>query len=244
MKRVVPNVGILQNRTGKRNLVAGVLAMFSFALPCVQARAEEQFKDVEIRVIKQKFFQKRMRLELGLNAGAIMNKSFIYTFMGGGDLAFHFSESISVFGEGYYGYTRNKGDCDIIGKTFKIGPVVEQINFFAGAGLNITPIYGKYQLPNGDVIYFDWFFTGGGGIANMRSSEINCLPDDSKAALAETQTQFNFGTGQRYFIDKNLALVWQIRDIITVDPKKFDPKKTGSTLTSNLFVTLGLGYFL
>lgn len=223
-----------------RNVFVKLGASLLASLAAFPAAAQDdgQFKDYEIRVIRQKYFQKRFRVALGLNGGAIMNQSFIYTYQGGGDLSFHFTEWIGLFGEGQFGFTANKGDCDTLGKTFKIGPVVNQINWIAGGGVVLTPIYGKYQLSNGDVTYFDWFFTVGGGVANVLTTEKNCL-DNGKEDPPERQlTQFNFGTGQRYFLTKNIAAIWQLRDIVTNDP---DNKE--SSLASNILLSLGIGFY-
>lgn len=225
---------------------------------CTSVMADEQFKDVEVRVIKNKSFQKRMRLEAGANMGAIMNKSFVYTYIGSLSLGFHITESFGVFGEGGYAFTANKADCTTLGDRFLIEPIISQLNWLAGGGLSYTPIYGKYQLASGDVIYYDWYFTGGGGIAGVKmrglsgvnKSETSCIPAAKKnpapGALQQldpvrSTTQLSFMTGQRIFVDKNLSVNWNLRWMVV------QPPVAGATLAngeSNMILAFGVGYFL
>ena len=42
---------------------------------------DKRFKDIEIRVIRPKYFAKRSKFELGAQATVITNQTFIYTFL-------------------------------------------------------------------------------------------------------------------------------------------------------------------
>lgn len=185
------------------------------------ARAETsnaQFKDVEIRVIRPKYFQKSMRLEIGASIAAVMNKSYTYTYLPSAKLGLHINEWLELFGEGKIGLTINKSDCTELGTKFSIEPVVDEIDQMYGGGVTVTPIYGKYQLSSGDVVYFDWFLIAGGGLAAMKQREQGCKPrtgdEPLKPPTPYSPVQFNFGTGQRYFLSKNAALNWYLRDFI------------------------------
>jgi outer membrane beta-barrel protein len=226
-----------------RTLSATLLAIAS----CVSgafstAFAEEQFKEYEIRVIKNKPFQKRFRLELGADLGAIMNQSFIYSYLGGAHMAFHFTEGIGIQAEGKYAVNANKSDCNTLGKDFGINPLIDELNYYFGGALVLTPIYGKYQLSTGDVLYFDWFFRLGGGLAGNREREGGCGGQKEVINSSASGLQLNVGTGQRFFIDKNLALVWNVRMLM------FQPSKPGSSIfgdgINNVELSTGIGYFL
>jgi outer membrane beta-barrel protein len=204
--------------------------------------AEEQFKEYEIRVIKNKPFQKRFRFELGADLGAIMNQSFVYGYLGGAYLGFNFSESIALQGEGKFAFNANKSDCNTLGKDFGINPVIEEVQNYYGVSAVATPIYGKYQLATGDVLYFDWFFRLGAGLAGNQEREGGCGGQKENINSKASTLQFNVGTGQRFFIDENLALVWNVRLM------RFQPSRPGSSLISegidNVELSTGIGYFL
>lgn len=181
-----------------------------------QNQAGSKFNNVEIRVIRPKYFQKTVRVEIGASVAAVMNKSYTYTYLPSAKLGLHLAEWFELFGEGALGITINKSDCTDLGTKFSIEPVVDEIHQMFGGGVVLTPIYGKYQLGSGDVIYFDWFLIGGGGAAGMKQREQGCKPraadEPLKIPVDYSPVQFSFGTGQRYFLNKNSALNWYLRD--------------------------------
>ena len=196
-----------------------IIQPFLLLAPSVSAAAEDQkknqFGNFEIRVIRPKYFQKSIRFEIGANVSAVMNSSFTYTYLPSAKAGLHLTEWLEVFGEGAAGITINKSDCTELGSKFNIEPVVDEIGMLAGGGINLTPIYGKYQLSNGEVIYFDWFLSGGGGVAGMKNRKQGCKPVAQNEVViqpkAYSPAQFNVGTGQRYFLSKNSALNWGLR---------------------------------
>lgn len=205
-----------------------------------QQNPNELFKDVEVRVIRQKYFQKSMRPEFGASFNALMNRSFVYTMLGSANIAFHISEQIGLFGEGGIGFTMNKADCSTLGEKFAIEPIVDDLKNWFGGGIAYTPIYGKYQLSSGDLIYFDWFFTASGGMAGTNKRMYSCIPESTKSESASTQMQIGGSTGQRYFLNKNTAAVWSIKFMKVQDP-------AGGTVfngINNVMLSLGASYFL
>lgn len=223
-------------------LVLAAIALLSALAPS-SARAED-FKDYEIRVIKNKFFTKRFRLQLDVSGGAVMNQSFHNSYLASAGLGFHFSESFGLHAEGAYSFVDNKDECDLLGRDFNINPLINEIQTYYGGYLSYTPIYGKYQLGSGDVLYFDWFFTGGAGLAANRERQGGCGGEEVEPGtdVWKTTLQFNLGTGQRYFLGKNTAFIWNVRLLV------FQPAKDGASIIAdginNVILSLGLGYFL
>lgn len=227
------------SRQDLHKLASCVLVAAGGVLPSGAARGQD-FKEFEIRVIRNKYFVKSSRLEVSGNISAVMNKPFVYTYMGGATLGYHLFESLALYGEGNVGFTLNKADCSTLGETFAIEPIVWLMGWWAGAGLNYTPIYGKYQLASGDVVYFDWFFNAGGGMAGVRARQNSCNPDEANAEQPlQASPQFNFGTGQRFFLSKNAALNWNLRFAgfarTAETDKGFEP---------NVLLMVGMSYFL
>lgn len=207
-----------------------------------------QFEDVEVRVIRNKYFQKTMRVELGSSLNMVMNKSFVYTALVGGSLNFHITEQFGVFGEGGMGMTWNKSDCSTLGEQYRIEPLVDELeNWFAG-GLVYTPIYGKYQLSSGDVLYFDWFFFGSAGIASLTERKGTCIPDAEVSSRPFAPAfHFSVATGQRYFLSKNTAFVWNVRLMRlneTMPADEANQVPATSDTVSNVLFSVGLSYFL
>jgi outer membrane beta-barrel protein len=220
-------------------LALAAVALFSSIAP-TGARAE----DYEIRVIKNKYFTKRFRLQLDINAGGVMNQSFHNSYLGIAGLGFHFSESFGLHAEGGYSFVDNKDECDLLGRDFNINPLINEVQTIYGGYVSYTPIYGKYQLGSGDVLYFDWFFTAGGGLAANRERQGGCGGEEVTPGtdVWETTPQFNVGTGQRYFLGKSTAFIWNVRVLV------FQPAAEGKNIIDdgikNVILSLGLGYFL
>ncbi len=198
------------------------------------------FHDVEVRVIRQKYFQKSMRPEVGAQFSAIMNRSFVYSLMANGQIGFHFNEHIGIFGEGGMGFTLNKGDCSTLGEKFRIEPIVDDLRNWFGGGVSYTPVYGKYQLSSGELIYFDWFFTAAGGMAGIAKRMGTCIPESAESSSSYSMPQVTLSTGQRYFLNKSSAAIWNIKYMIVQDPSE----GTLATGINNVLLSLGISYFL
>jgi outer membrane beta-barrel protein len=226
------------------HIVMASLALASSALPSTalaQGQRDELFKDVEVRVIRQKYFQKSMRPEFGAQLSSIMNRSFVYTMMGSAYATFHINEQVGIIGEGGMGFTLNKGDCSTLGEKFQIEPVVDDLKNWVGGGIAYTPIYGKYQLSSGDLIYFDWFFNFTGGMASTAKRLGTCIPSSTEESEQSSMPQVGVSTGQRYFLNKNTAATWAIQYMMVQNPY-------GGSIVSdpinNVLLSLGLSYFL
>ena len=228
----------LSARTTTR--LMATLSTFSALFVAGNGQAQGEFKDVEIRVIRNKYFQKSLRLELAGNFSAIMNKPFIYTYLGGGQVGFHLNEQFGIYAEGAYGFTLNKSDCKTLGEKFAIEPIVYLMDYYLSGSLAYTPIYGKYQLSNGDVTYFDWYLSAGAGIAGARPRQNSCNPEESSPDQpTKSVPMFQVGTGQRYFIDKNTVFNWNLRYI------GYSKSQLGdSGIEPNVLLSLGVSYFL
>lgn len=231
--------------------LAACLALPATARAQKDKDQEAQFSDVEIRVIRPKYFQKSVRVEVGAGIAAVMNQSYTYTYMPSAKLGLHLLEWLELFGEGALGITINKSDCTDLGSKFAIEPVVQETENMFGGGAALTPIYGKYQLGSGDVVYFDWFLIGGGGLAGMRYREQGCkqraADEPLKVPKPYSTVQFNFGTGQRYFINKNVSFNWFLRDYVIMikvpaDSEEAVPSRAAGTLQS-VNLSFGASYY-
>lgn len=229
---------------GSRKVISALsfVAVFSLFSWPGSVNAQEQFKEYEIRVIKNKSFQKNGKLEALAFIGALMNKSFIYTYLTNVQLHYHFTETISLFGDAAFGFTFNKSDCSTLGTEYQIEPIVTQVNSIFGGGLSYTPVYGKYQTPSGELIYYDWFLAASGGVSNVKQRQSTCITNKDAVLNVEEKSgnppQVSFSTGQKYFLDNRLAFNWNIRWMVLRPPVE------NSKLESSVVLSLGVGYFL
>lgn len=197
------------------------LAAFSGATPAAAELGD--FKGYEIRVIRPRYMAKRNRMELGGQGTLIMNQSFIYTLMATGLLDYHFSEMFALELGMSYGFSIDKEDKRILEDEYEINTQILRTQYIFGGGLVWTPIYGKTQLPSGQVVYFDSFLTFQGGMTGIQYTYEQCIvpPADKADELAgkpAEQTKgyptFTMGFGQKYFLSQTLSLRWDVRDYL------------------------------
>jgi outer membrane beta-barrel protein len=220
--------------------------------------ANEQFEKYEIRVIRPKYFTKTGRLETGAQLSVVMNQSFIYTYLATGLLDYHFSESLAAEGALAYGFSIDKDDKRALDSNFKIKTQILRTQYFGEGGLLYTPVYGKYQLASGRLIYVDMFFSGGVGMTGVNYLYDHCpKPGDASDTVeileppsprTVSYPTFFAGLGQRIFMDKKLSLRWDVRGHFfsynTADGACNPEDGGGSQLQTNITMQLGAGYFL
>jgi outer membrane beta-barrel protein len=246
----------------KKKLLQSTLAGVVVSLAASPAVAEiGDFGGYEIRVIRPKYMTKRGRVELGGQGLLIMNQSFIYTFMATGILDYHFSEMFAMEIAGAYGFSIDKEDKRILEDEFDIKTSILRTQYIFNGGLVWTPIYGKTQLPSGDLVYFDSFATFQAGMTGIEYTYEQCVvpPSDSAGAAAGDTTEkppaktvgyptFLVGFGQKYFISQNTGLRWDVRDYFFQYQKadgSCDPAggEAGSGLHQNVTLQLGASTF-
>lgn len=199
----------------QQRLYSGILSALLILASSVPAYAVEKFEDVEIRVIRPRYFNKTNRLELGAELSAIMNETFIYTFMATGLAAYHFTESLALEASFSYGFHFDKSDKRILFDEFEIKTQIFRTQLNSAIALQWTPIYGKWQLASGNLVYFDTYLQGGFGSTgiNWQYSDFCDEPDFEQNPEAEplpaskiaSYPSFMLGAGQRYFVSKRQA---------------------------------------
>ena len=197
------------------------------------------FDGYEIRVIRPKFMTKRGRTEIAGQATLIMNQSFIYTLMASGILNYHFSESLAIELGGSYGVSVDKQDKQILEDEFEINTQILRTQYIFNGGLLWTPIYGKTQLPAGDVVYFDSFLSFQAGMTGVNYTYEQCedVPAEGlvkPAPQVKSYPTFLIGFGQKYFLSKTFGLRWDVRDYL------FSYEKGHGTCTPEVTVGSGL----
>ncbi len=218
--------------------------------------ADEKFENYEVRVIRPKYFTKTGRFEMGAQMSVVMNETFIYTFLATGLMTYHFSETLAIEGAGSFGISVEKEDKRILDDEFGIKTQIFETLYAMEAALQWTPIYGKWQLPNGRLIYFDTFLAVGGGLTgiNWRYSKFCTPPPEGSTANPAPADQVKsyptilIGGGQRFFVKRDMAIKWDIRNhslmYSTIDGE-CDPENSsgGSGVHHNITMQIGASKF-
>ncbi len=187
----------------------------------ISASESERFKNTEIRVIRPRYFTKAGRLEVSAGGTAILNESFIYGGMLTGQIAYHFSEDWAVEAGGSYGLSIDTSDKRILFDEFDIKTQIFRTSMMLDLSLQYTPIYGKWQLGSGRLIYFDTYVSVGAGQSyiDWRYDDFCEPPDLAVDPTAEPTPDnavlaypaFLVGLGQRFFLSRNVASKIDVR---------------------------------
>lgn len=218
---LLPRIGPSPGFVGPASRLWAFLAIFACVCEPIRASESERFKDTEIRVIRPRYFTKAGRFELTAGGTAILNESFIYGGMFSGLAAYHFSEDFAVEFGGAFGLSIDTSDKEILFEDFDIKTQIFRTKMMLEGALQWTPIYGKWQLASGRLIYFDTYISGGIGqsFIDWRYDDF-CEPPDPQLDPTAEQTPDNIvkpypayllGMGQRYFLSRNLAAKIDVR---------------------------------
>lgn len=184
--------------------------------------AEARFENYQIRVVRPRYFNKGGRFELGAQMSAVMNDTFVYTYLATGILGYHLSNTLAFEFAGSVGFSLDKEEKRILKDEFDVRTQIFRTFYSAEGAVQYTPIYGKWQLPSGRLVYFDSYIHAGGGLTG-----IDWQYDDFCVATKDATTNelseipanrtvpyptIVIGFGQRFFIDKKSAIKWDIRN--------------------------------
>ena len=180
-----------------------------------QAIAESKFSNYEIRVIKPRFFSKVSKIETGVGMMSLTNQSFVYSLLGYANLNWHFSESIAMELSGAYGNSFDKKDKSLLDDSFRISTSLLRTENVTSAKLLFTPAYGKMNLPDGEMLYFDTYVAFGLGQTGIRYTYDHCekpenypenvrsrIPERPQARLVQYPTAA-LSVAQRLFLSKD-----------------------------------------
>lgn len=231
-------------------LLAG--CVFSYAQ---EGKAEAgDFGGYEIRVIRPRYMAKRNRIELGGQAGLIMNQSFIYTLMLSGTLDYHFTEMFALEVGAGKGFSIDKEDKRILKDEFEITTSLLPTDYTFNGGLLWTPMYGKTQLPSGYLVYFDNFISLQGGMTGIKYEYERCKPENSSsktqftppAPTTKSYPSGNVGFGQKFFISQSTSIRWDARaNIFSYDRADGEcaPSEPSTALQTNMMLQFGASTF-
>lgn len=244
-----------------KNLPTFLCLIYFFSLVALSQNTEnkdenktKRFEDFEIRVIRPRYFTKSSRFEISGQGASITNQTFVYTYMLSGILTFHFSEYLALESSASYGFSVDKYDKKKLTSDFDITTSILRTSSILSAGLTWTPVYGKYQMASGKLIYFDTFLTAFGGMNGIDYQFDHCVSTATNPSPSPKTVQyptFGFGLGQRFYLSRSSSFRWDIKNSVfnysTIDASctPNSPNLTNENLQQqNISVHLGYSYFM
>ncbi len=229
----------------KKTCYRGLLLCVGFAF-CATEGMSAGHEEYQINVIRPKFFVKKSRTELGADIAAVINQTFTYTYLLSGAIVYHLTDSWGIGATGAYGLTVDKQDRDTLKETFGITVDIFTTEWVAEASLLWTPVYGKYQLTSGRLVYFDTYISAGFGMMGIlvQGKERGEMVGNQHNCYSPV-----IGAGQRFYLSKKTSLRWQVRNyIIQYDGKACAPaestNKEGHSLFHTIVTQVGISYFI
>jgi outer membrane beta-barrel protein len=229
----------------KIKIIFAVIVVSSLAFAVDE---EDPYQQAEIRVMRPRYFNKKFRFEFGSQLVVVTNQTFYYTSLLNLSAGFHFNELFGLELTGAYGLSHAKEDHAVLDDEFNIKPQFAPIERYYGGSFLWTPMYGKYQLRNGHLVYFDTFLSFGAGIVGVLEKYQHCPTSNAKDNTVYDYPYFAFGVGQRFFLSKNDSVRWDIKAPMfysdTANESCFEDAEGERRFNNNINFQLGYSRFL
>lgn len=185
----------------------------------------------KIKAVPRKAVLKKGRLELAPLASLSVNDAFYQHLAVGGSLVYYPHDSFGIgVGVDYLYENLETSNVDDVRQGLTSVPAqFEQPELFAHLDLYWVPIYGKVSLFDRNILHFEFYATGGLGIASA-------LDDDVQPAA-------NIGLGQRLFFSDWFALRVEARNHVYLTTQTVD-RVERSDIQNIVMLYLGASFFI
>ena len=177
-----------------------------------------------IRVVQQKSFVKLLRVELLPTYTVSLNETLTSHMGVGATLRFHITDEWSIGAEYIKYFGRLSQLASDIGNGYQVYPEKHLMDFFAGGHVSWVPVFGKFLLFGGPIVYWDAYLLGGGGV--------------TRSALSNRPT-FDWGAGFRFALTKFLTWNVEVRDYFF-----WENFHAGREYVNNVVFATGIGLFV
>jgi outer membrane beta-barrel protein len=211
----------MNNRT-----IIGILTLFMIMIsnPLLGKDSKDEEK---VFAIQERVFDRYH--ELGISFGYIPDDNFFNAYPVGIGYTYHFNPYLAwevVRAE--YIFTQEKDIKKKLEKEFGVTPeVFLQPKYMIHSNIIIKPLYGKEALWNRGIVNHESYLIIGGGTINYEKK----FSDGTKDS--ESDPSISLGAGTRYFLNKNLCMTMEIRDLINMKKDKTE---------NNVYFGLGLSF--
>jgi outer membrane beta-barrel protein len=210
------------------------------SLPTVAEAAKERKSPLtDAPVIRRRLELRDKRFEFGVGTGVTIGQDFYNALLVMPKLAFHFNDWISLAAVGgfnvYPGWKSSFND-DVNGvlPANRDTPTIKspyrqeaawemnRIGYVLVGQIEFIPLSGKIALLSSLFSYFDFYVLAGGGVVNLAASgerapdpNTECPPSGCNGKpYTATQLTINAGVGAHAFLNRWLALNFELHDFI------------------------------
>lgn len=186
----------------------------------IYSKSKEKESSYQIKVIRPRFMVKKLRFEIGLMSSSLITDTYSYTNFFGGGAFFHFSEYFGVEVLGNYGISHSRQDALRLENDFNVDLLDRFVPLMSfEVSFLITPLYGKYLSSLGDLIYFDSYFSIGGGMMRFPFdyAKSTCMAISQERLKTNPVVMYDFATAhisfhQRIFLTKYSSIKFGIKN--------------------------------
>lgn len=162
--------------------------------------------DKQIYVLQNRKYTKTGRPMISVLGGVGLSSAYRNTLSVSPRLAFYFLESLGI--EGFFSMTRNSAsntfkELEIVSASLAI-PAVREFRSQFGGLIHWVPWYAKINFFN-QILYFDWYLSGGAGRINAEV-DTNTQAGGASKFVSQGLTSFYLGTGHQYHISRHISL--------------------------------------
>jgi outer membrane beta-barrel protein len=176
--------------------------------------------NVAVHIVEQKAYSDKGRHEIVLFPAQIQfNGKFTQHFGAGLGYTYHLQENFGFQISGYYNYFAEESafNGELIEKVRSEAQAATSLlnTWGALAGVEVTPIYGKFALFEGTLAHFSIVLNGGLGVGGTRH-QLKPNNDSGPATYGDTGLRFlgGLGGGFRLQLGNRIAVRLEVRDII------------------------------
>ena len=261
-----------------RVVVAALIGLMGSTLGVPTAEAAPADNAIEIfrngperkDVVQNRFFLKTGRFELAPMGGLVPNNPMVKRYLGGLQLAYHFSETFAAGGQILY--SPDLGVNDLKGLTttlvqiasgststggFEFQQPVDKLILGATFSAQWAPVYGKINILGETVLNFDLYGEAGIGMLAIQKAYARYdaaagpetgIPVSIASDGNAVRVPLSVGAGLNIFLNQGISLKLDARSLMYVDKAPDYTRDDGaaeeeSRLYSAFAVTTGLGFY-
>lgn len=258
-----------------RVVVAAIIGLMGSTVGAPAAEAAPADNAIEIfrngperkDVVQNRFFLKTGRFELAPMGGLVPNNPMVKRYLGGLQMAYHFSETFAAGGQILY--SPDLGVNDLKGLTttlveiasgqagYEFSQPVDKLILGAIFSAQWAPVYGKINILGETVLNFDLYGTAGIGMLaiqkayaryDVEAGRETGLPVSIASDGNAVRVPLALGAGLNIFLNQGMSFKLDARSLMYVDKAPDYTRDDGvapddSRLYSAFAVTTGLGFY-
>jgi outer membrane beta-barrel protein len=191
-----------------RTTTIGILILFLMISSPLWGKDSKD--DEKVFAIQEMVFHRNH--EIGISIGYIPDDNFYNVYPIGIGYTYHFNNYLAwEVVRGQFMLNQEKDIKGELEKEFGVTPeVFMEPKYMVHSNIIIKPLYGKEAFWNKGIVNHESYLIIGGGMINYEKKYSNGDKD------SESDPSICLGAGTRYFLNKNLCMTLEIRDLINM----------------------------